>query len=312
VIGRGRNLSERRDRLRLDVKSTEPRRLDSYLVESLPWKSRNRLQKLIREQGVTVNGEPAKASRRVRAGDVIDLHLSPGVDVPADYDERTIETIYEDEWLLAVSKPPNMLVHPVGKHVYDTLINYLHFRYHETGKDGDEVTPRLCHRLDRDTTGVLVVAKSAYVHRDVMFQFENRLVRKRYSTVVEGRFPDTLRRIAIPIGEGRCLRSALEHDMLRSSETLVEVVRALDDHSVLRCSPSTGRQNQIRVHLAAVGHPVVGDTRYGAMPTAGHPARSGWPSRYLLHAEFLRFWHPRLHAAVEISAPPPADFPRLE
>ncbi len=311
MIGRGRNLSEPRSSLKLEVRSSGPRRLDSWLVESMAWKSRNRLQRLIRDGHVTINGEVAKASRRVRAGDVVEMRLSDGVGIPQDYAERELEVVYEDDWLIAINKPPGMLVHPVGRHVYDTLINYLHYRYHQPGDDGEEIIPRLCHRLDKDTTGLVVVGKNTYTHREVMYQFENRRVSKRYLTIVEGRFPEDIDRIDVPIGEGRCLKSALEHEVLKPSETLVEVVATHGDFTVLRCVPSTGRQNQIRIHLAARGHPVVGDLRYGARETRGMATRKGWPSRYLLHSEYLRFWHPRLKTAIELHSAAPEDFRSL-
>ena len=141
------------------VKTGEPQRLDSFLVSNLAWKSRSRLQGLIKDGRVTVNGEKTKASRRVHFDDVVEIRLSSGLGLPDDYSERKLDIIYEDEWLVVVNKPPGMLVHPVGRHVYDTLINYLHHRYHSTDAGKEEVIPKLCHRLDRDTTGVVVVGK---------------------------------------------------------------------------------------------------------------------------------------------------------
>jgi len=308
LIGRGRNLSEERDCVTLHVKQTVALRLDSFLVDMMAWKSRNRLQRLIRGGHVRVNGTPSKSSRKVRLGDVVTIHLSSGVGVPDDYEARELETLYEDEWLVAVNKPPDMLVHPVGRHVYDTLINYLHYRYHESGPKGSEIIPRLCHRLDKDTTGVVVIAKNTYVHREVQYQFENRFVAKRYVSIVEGLVPDDLREVDIPIGEGRYLRTALEADVLKASQTLVDVIERHEDYTVVRCTPLTGRQNQIRVHLAASGFPVVGDVRYGAQPTPDTGSRRDWPARYLLHSEYLRFWHPRLKTEIELSAEPPEDF----
>ena len=159
MIDRGRNLSEERNQLTLVVRTSGAQRLDSFLVNHLAWKSRSRLQGLIREGRVTVNGEKTKASRRVRLDDLVEIHLSNGLGLPDDYSERKLDIIYEDEWLVAVNKPPGMLVHPVGRHVYDTLINYLHHRYHSPASEGEEIVPKLCHRLDRDTSGVVVLAK---------------------------------------------------------------------------------------------------------------------------------------------------------
>ena len=311
MIGRGRNLSKERSQLALVVRTGEPQRLDNFLVNNLAWKSRSRLQNLIREGRVTVNGEKTKASRRVRLDDVVEIRLSNGLGLPDDYSERKLDIIYEDEWLVAVNKPPGMLVHPVGRHVYDTLINYLHHRYHSPASEGEEIVPKLCHRLDRDTTGVVIVGKKAYVHREVQRQFEKRQVSKTYLALANGHFPPAHAEIDIPIGEGRCLQSALEHVVLRKSRTLVTVLETYEDCSLLRCVPCTGRQNQIRVHLAALGHPIVGDERYGGDSPGERPGRKSWPLRYLLHSESIRFWHPRLKQNLELRAPVPPDFQEL-
>ncbi|MBL04048.1 MAG: hypothetical protein CMJ99_00245 [Planctomycetes bacterium] len=311
MIGRGRNLSEERSQLALVVRTGESQRLDNFLVNNLAWKSRSRLQNLIREGRVTVNGEKTKASRRVRLDDVVEIRLSNGLGLPDDYSERKLDIIYEDEWLVAVNKPPGMLVHPVGRHVYDTLINYLHHRYHSPASEGEEIVPKLCHRLDRDTTGVVIVGKKPYVHREVQRQFEKRQVSKTYLALANGHFPPDRGEIDIPIGEGRCLQSALEHEVLRKSRTLVTVLETYEDCSLLRCVPCTGRQNQIRVHLAALGHPIAGDEKYGGDSPGERPGRKSWPLRYLLHSESIRFWHPRLKQNLELRAPVPPDFQEL-
>jgi len=311
VIGRGRNLSEERSQLALVVRTGESQRLDNFLVNNLAWKSRSRLQNLIRKGRVTVNGEKTKASRRVRLDDVVEIRLSNGLGLPDDYSERKLDIIYEDEWLVAVNKPPGMLVHPVGRHVYDTLINYLHHRYHSPASEGEEIVPKLCHRLDRDTTGVVIVGKKPYVHREVQRQFEKRQVSKTYLALANGHFPPDRGEIDIPIGEGRCLQSALEHEVLRKSRTLVTVLETYEDCSLLRCVPCTGRQNQIRVHLAALGHPIAGDEKYGGDSPGERPGRKSWPLRYLLHSESIRFWHPRLKQNLELRAPVPPDFQEL-
>ena len=311
MIGRGRNLSEERSQLALVVRAGESQRLDNFLVNNLAWKSRSRLQNLIREGRVTVNGEKTKASRRVRLDDVVEIRLSNGLGLPDDYSERKLDIIYEDEWLVAVNKPPGMLVHPVGRHVYDTLINYLHHRYHSPASEGEEIVPKLCHRLDRDTTGVVIVGKKPYVHREVQRQFEKRQVSKTYLALANGHFPPDRGEIDIPIGEGRCLQSALEHEVLRKSRTLVTVLETYEDCSLLRCVPCTGRQNQIRVHLAALGHPIAGDEKYGGDSPGERPGRKSWPLRYLLHSESIRFWHPRLKQNLELRAPVPPDFQEL-
>ena len=336
---KGRNLSEPQDRVHLVVQGYAPQRLDHYLGQALNWRSRSRLQSIIREGRVTVNGAAAKPSRRVRQGDEITLELSMGTGLPTDYRDRELHYIYEDRWLVAVNKPPGLLVHPVGRHVYDTLMNYLHHRYRSVDADSaedqpaeseataerrvtsrmrkrlaarqrreavDEVVPRLCHRIDRDTTGVLLVAKNAAVHKEITQQFERRTVQKEYVCLVEGSFPKDSEAISIPIGEGRCLSTCLEHPVLKASRTTVRVLERYRDNTLLGCSPHTGRQNQIRVHLAARGYPIVGDTRFGA-----NPAPESFPARFLLHSAKLRFYHVRLKAWVELEGDLPADFSAL-
>ena len=312
MIGRGRNLAERRERIEVPVRATEPQRLDIYLGAQLNWKSRTRLKALIRSGKVKVNDEPAKPARKVRAGDVVTLELSAGAGSPEDYDELELMVLYEDPWVLVISKPASLLVHPVGRHVYDTLMNHLHHRYrHARAEDGDPVVPRLCHRLDKDTTGVLVIAKDPYVHREVMGQFERRLVSKEYVALVRGEHREDSVELRVPIGEGRCLRTCLEHDVLRDSRTGVAVLARFTSpeegpFTLVACVPHTGRQNQIRVHLAASGHPLAGDSRYGG----GSPP-AGFPARYLLHSRAIRFYHPRLKCDVELAADLPPDFREL-
>jgi 23S rRNA pseudouridine1911/1915/1917 synthase len=302
VIGRGRDLSLQRDHIHLVVRTTEAPRLDQFLIDNLAWKSRTRVQKLIRLGAVTVNAEVAKPSRKVRAGDDVCIQLSPGA--PRDDDLRSVEIVYEDLWLLAVNKPAGLLVHPVGRHVYDTLINYLHRRHRSAGGAADFV-PRLCHRIDKNTTGLVVVAKDSDVLREVSMQFESREVTKEYVALVTGIFPDDRRSIDIPIGEGTSLPAALEHSVLREARTLVAVERRFHRHTLLRCNPLTGRQNQIRIHLAAAGYPIAGDKRFGGV------VEKDLPPRYLLHAERVLFFHPCLKCDIELSAPWPADFRQL-
>lgn len=307
MIGRGRDLSLVRDRITLDVRSDTPLRLDQYVVRNLDWKSRTRIQTLIQRGYIKVNDELTKPSRRVRGGDTVSVELSLGAGRPQSYAQLKIETLYEDGWLVAVNKPAGLLVHPVGRHVYDTLMNYMHHEYQgQRTEDGERIVPRLCHRIDRDTTGVLVIGKDPHIHRQVQYQFENRLVHKEYLALVKGSYPAESGAIDIPIGEGRCLRSCLEHPVLKPSSTRIRRVQSFPRHTLLACTPLTGRQNQIRVHLAAGGFPIVGDDRYG-----DGKAPAGFPDRFLLHSRKLRFYHPRWKSLVELTAPLPEDFRSL-
>ena len=142
MIGRGRDLSAPRDVIELEVRSAEPQRLDHFVLLNLNWRSRTRIQGLIHEGRILVNGEESKPSRKVRTGDQVTVHLTAGTGVPRDYAALDLEVLYEDDHLLAVNKPPGLLVHPVGRHVYDTLLNYLHHRYRDVpGENGEPVRP---------------------------------------------------------------------------------------------------------------------------------------------------------------------------
>jgi 23S rRNA pseudouridine1911/1915/1917 synthase len=326
MIGRGRDLSAPRDRMELRVKAHSPVRLDLYLREALVWKSRKRIQDLIRGGRILVNGRAAKPSQAVRGGDTVTVQLSMGTGLPEDLGRREVSVIYEDRWIVAVDKPPGLLVHPVGRHVYDTLMNYLHFRYRPEealaappeSHPGDDrhsrrveeaVSLRLCHRIDKETTGIVLVAKDSYVHARIARQFQDREVSKEYLALAAGDPGFDERDVDLPIGEGGNLAEALAPP-LKPACTRIQVLRRLPDLAggvtLVAARPVTGRQNQIRVHLAAIGHPIVGDTRYGG-PTAAPP--DGFPARYLLHARRLRFLHPRLKTWMELEAPPPPDFP---
>jgi 23S rRNA pseudouridine1911/1915/1917 synthase len=310
VIGRGRNLSEAREEMVFAVKSARPVRLDQYLREALAWRSRTRIQQLIRAGRVSVNGRPAKPAASVRSGDRVAVRVSLGTGVPADYGERELDVLYEDPWLLVLNKPPGMLVHPVGRHVYDTLMNYLHYRYREAMESGKNAHIHLCHRIDRDTSGALVVAKDRYVHAVVQKEFQSRRVSKSYLTLARGRIPAGLERIDRPLREGRSLAAAIEGPEVKPSLTRIEVLERFaaggEEYTWLAASPVTGRTNQIRIHLASIGHPLPGDRRFG-----GGPPPEGFPQRFILHARRIRFHHPRLKSDIEIEAPLPADVEAL-
>ena len=323
MIGRGRNLSVIRDEIQLSVRSNrQSLRLDQFLKSALSWQSRTRIQRLVREQRVKVNGATAaKPSMFVRPGDQVLVKLTHGAGMP-DYEAYRLERLYEDAWLLALNKPPGLLVHPVGRHVYDTLINYLHYHYRDVmAAKGADTSPRessrkglfhlrLCHRIDKDTTGVLLVGKETYVHQSVQRQFENRLVSKRYLALALGRVPTDLDVIDRPLAEGRSLQECLGGADQKPSRTAVQVLETFEHNgesfSWIAASPLTGRQNQIRLHLAAVGHPIVGDQKFGSGPPPPQ-----FPERFILHAQRLSFHHPRLKSRVILEAPLPGDVEAL-
>jgi len=306
MTGRQRDLSLKQESVVLKVRGPDSCRLDQYVGAALSWKSRTRIQDLIHTGRIRVNGTCAKPSRKVRCGDKITIEVPADAPAPPEYGELELEILYEDSWLVAINKPPGLLVHPTGPHVYDTLINHLHHRYRgEVDESGEPVRPRLCHRIDKETTGVVVVGKDPYVHNEVRRQFETRKISKEYYALVRGRYP-VEGHIEIPIGEGHDLESSLRHSLLRESRTVVRILKRFDGYTFLSCIPATGRQNQIRIHLAAKGFPIVGDERFGS-----NTPPEDFPQRYLLHSRFLLFVHPRLKTPVGLTAPLPADFAAL-
>ena len=293
------------------------RRLDLWLSREAGLAPRSQV-KLACEAGlILVDDGPAKASLLLRGGESLCVTAyplpgaMPATGRAAEPEDIPLDIIHADSDLVAVNKVPGMVVHPAAGHPGGTLVNAILHHFPGSRWPGQPGRAGIVHRLDRDTTGVVIVGKKPYVHREVQRQFEKRQVSKTYLALTNGHFPPDHDEIDIPIGEGRCLQSALEHGVLRKSRTLVTVLGTYEDCSLLRCVPCTGRQNQIRVHLAALGHPIVGDERYDGDSPGERPGRKSWPLRYLLHSESIRFWHPRLKQNLELRAPVPPDFQEL-
>ncbi|MHC4936137.1 MAG: RluA family pseudouridine synthase [Planctomycetota bacterium] len=311
----GRDLSEVVEELELVVRAAERIRLDHYLQSSLGWKSRTKVQRLITMGRVEVEGRPGKPAMKVGRGDRITIRL---VLENAEREEHPplAPPLWEDPYLLAIAKPPRRLVHPTGRTIGGTVIDEVHRRFAPLNARGRRaVVPRLCHRLDRDTSGLLLVAKTAAIRRAVQVAFEANEVRKGYLAVVEGepaadRFEvDAAISDAIDRSRAHSNRlSRIDEEEGRASLTRFRVLGRGPGHAVIHCLPVTGRQNQIRVHLASVGHPILGDTGYGSSPEgAALPEGLPFPDRALLHSLQLRFRHPVWGTERELRAPVDRD-----
>jgi 23S rRNA pseudouridine1911/1915/1917 synthase len=304
-------------------RKAEGTRLDQYLVGAFPDHSRSVIQKLIEAGGVTVNGAPAKASYKVRAVDLVRVsppeptHPAP---VPEDI---PLDVLYEDEYLALINKPPSMVVHPAKGHWSGTLVNALQFRFGHLSTLNGDYRPGIVHRLDRDTSGVILVAKEEGTHRELSMQFERRKIFKEYQAITAG----VLDRDSDYI-EGRIGHHP--HDRVKMTVTddeeegkeacsFYEVIERFRGYTFCRISPRTGRTHQIRVHLASVGCPVLADKVYsgrdqlrlsdlvaGLEPSADEVLMP----RQALHAARLRFFHPRRREVIEVEAPLPEDFRR--
>jgi len=297
----------------LEVKGDEEgTRLDVFLRNRVPWRSREHLKERIRDGRVTVNDRPAKASQSVRYGDVVSIHLVRHGD-PFDPSEIPLPVLYEDDLVVVIDKPAGFVVHPVGRHQHDTIINALHHRYRNTEEPEKDVVPKLAHRLDQYTSGVLLVAKRDDVRSDLGRQFAQREVKKEYLAIVMGAPDPAEGEVEAPIGKNREMKNGLPMGVRDDGEpslTLYETVEVLGDHSLVRCRPLSGRTHQIRVHLAWLGTPLVADQMYGdgePLVVAGETLLSNYP----LHSAALEFTHPGTGKRLRVEAPLPGDMERV-
>jgi 23S rRNA pseudouridine1911/1915/1917 synthase len=319
--------------LRMPTESVEIR-LDAFLVRHLTWRSRTSIQDLIKSGQILVDastpdqprgsGMPVVDTRpghRLRHGSrvvvLIPEHLRLAAVGPCS-DELTV--LYEDDGILAVDKPPFVVVHPGGRHLVDTLIQRVHARYgagFELERGG---APRLCHRLDRETSGVVLVGRNPQAHANVMGQFERREVEKEYLAIVRGEPAADTGVIDYPIASARASKVELKMAVVVDGLASRTEWRVLERHgkcSLLSCSPHTGRQHQIRVHLAAIGHPVVGDKLYGhdedlfEKDLDGRLTREDLRAlgmdRHALHNHRVAFVSPSTGERVEVKSPLPPD-----
>jgi 23S rRNA pseudouridine1911/1915/1917 synthase len=280
----------------------EGARLDALLAGHVG--SRTRAQRLIDAGQVLVDGAPAPKRHRVRAGEVVDVDdadlrepLEAGPGEPAPH-----EVVWEDEHLLVVDKPAGVVVHPAAGHPGGTLVQALAGRVAGGGVGGDPSRPGIVHRLDRDTSGLLVVAKGDAVLRALQAQLAARGIDREYLALVEGRPPARTGTIDAPLGRDRRVRTrrSSDTDDPRPAVTHFEIEEALPTSTLLRVRLETGRTHQIRAHLLAIGHPVAGDPEYG------HAGLFGL-ERQFLHAARLAFTHPVTEERIQVVSPLPPD-----
>jgi 23S rRNA pseudouridine1911/1915/1917 synthase len=303
----------------------EGMRLDQYLVGTFPDYSRSVVRKVIDAGGVLVNDKAAKASYKVRYGDRVKVWLpAPSHDLPVPED-IPLNVLYEDEFLAVVNKPHDMVVHPAKGHWSGTLANALQFHFGQLSHLTGDYRPGIVHRLDRDTSGVILVAKDELTHRDLSYQFESRKVFKEYRALTQGVLDRDSDYIEARIGRhptDRVKMAALDadgEDEGKDACSYYEVIERFKGYTFCRIFPRTGRTHQIRVHLASVGCPVLADKIYSGRDVfrlsdlvagLGPEADEVLLPRQALHAARLRFFHPRLRQTIEAEAPLPPEFER--
>jgi 23S rRNA pseudouridine1911/1915/1917 synthase len=293
-------------------------RLDVALKGHYPWRSREHFQGMIERGDVTVNGGRRKPSTRLRKGDVVRTRIPVHPDAPERESDEGLVVLHEDDTLVAIDKPAGVVAHPTGRIRHGTLINRLHARYRRP-EDPADVVPRLAHRLDRDTSGVVLVVKDRRADAHVTRSFFRREVKKTYLALVDGVPAADGGRIDLPIGPSDDADTKLEmavRDDGQPARTTWTVLERFARHAWVRLEPHTGRTHQLRVHLAAIGHPIACDHLYGDLrPLRRSTLRPRLPAaqdavvldRLALHAHRLELRHPTTAEPLALESPVPAD-----
>jgi 23S rRNA pseudouridine1911/1915/1917 synthase len=293
-------------------------RLDAYLASKIEGWSRARLQRLIESEDVLVNGNPVKASYKLRKNDELEVELIATASASFAPEPIPIEIVYEDESLVVVNKPAGLVVHPAAGIHSGTLANALAYHFQQLpDHGGNTARPGIVHRLDRDTSGLLVVAKTEAALENLSDQFRDRTVFKSYVALVHGRVKADSGTIAEPIARSPSNRTRMAVVRCgRSALSLYRVRRRFNRFTLLDVELKTGRTHQIRVHLAWLRHSVVGDETYGAgrdntIQDARLRAQVRNLGRHFLHAEKLAFTHPETRQRIEFSSALPAELSDL-
>lgn len=285
-------------------------RLDRYLASRLPELSRARVQQLVDEGRARVNGISRKRSHRVTAGETISIDLPAAPPREVRPEAAPLEVLYEDEDVAVVNKPAGIVVHPGAGATVDTLANALLHHFGNLSGAGGALRPGIVHRLDKGTSGALLVARNDAAHRSLAEQFQARQIEKTYVALLHGQMRGDSGRIELPVARDLRHRTRMTARRRegRPARTDWRVRLRLDGFTLLEADLHTGRTHQLRVHFSALGHPVVGDTLYGAPREARAGKETLAPlGRNFLHAARVRFMHPRHETSVEVRAPLPAE-----
>lgn len=300
----------RRETLR--VEASQPKvRLDKFLQQHFPETSRGTFQRLIENGDVRVDGQRAKATHHPRAGEAITIEWPEPIAAEAQPEEIPLDVLFEDDRLLVINKPPGMVVHPAAGHASGTLVNALlqHCRGQLSGIGG-VARPGIVHRLDKDTSGCLVVAKDDAAHLALSAQFAERKTAKVYHALVCGHPAKEQSSVKEPLARHPVHRKKMAVSPKgREAHTDFRLLEALNESALMEATLHTGRTHQIRVHLQHLGCPVVGDAVYGGRPARALANATGYSApRQMLHAFSLGFTHPATGNAITVKAQPPEDF----
>lgn len=283
-------------------------RIDKYLAEACDTLSRSYFQKLLKNQAILVNGTAAKANYKVAVSDQIVLEVPDAIEPEIEAEKMDLDIIYEDRDIILINKPKNMVVHPAAGHYSGTLVNGLmeHCKGDLSGING-VMRPGIVHRIDMDTTGVLIVCKNDMAHNSIAEQLKVHSITRKYYAIVHGILKDDSGTISAPIGRHPIDRKkmSINHKNGKEAVTHYRVLKRFKQYTYVECQLETGRTHQIRVHMASIGHPLLGDRVYG-------PAKCPFKLQgQTLHAGVLGITHPSTGSYMEFSASLPPYFQEL-
>ena len=280
----------------------EKGRIDKVLNDRLPEYSRSQIQQWIKNQHVSIDGKPVKANYKVSTGDQILIEIPEPVELDLVPENLNLEIVYEDDDVVIVNKPQGMVVHPSAGHPQGTLVNGLLYQIKTLSTINDVVRPGIVHRIDKDTSGLLMVAKNDRAHEALAKQLKDKTSLRKYVALVHGEIPHEKGRIEAPIGRSKVNRKM--QDVIEDGKpaaTHFEVLKRYEGYTLIELQLETGRTHQIRVHMKYIGYPVAGDPLYG-------PKKTLKGNGQFLHAKLLGFEHPTTGEMMVFEAPLPELF----